>query len=106
RKGGAERLGLSQDGKLGVGVDRLDYTKGILERFAAVERLLELEPRWVGKFTFVQAAAPSRSSIEEYQSLDARVRAAAQRINQRFGTPTCQPITLRIEHHEADQVYT
>jgi trehalose 6-phosphate synthase len=99
-------LGLDPGVRIAVGVDRLDYTKGILERFAAVERLLELEPQWIGKFTLVQAAAPSRSSIEEYQSLDARVRAAAQRINQRFATPTCQPITLRIEHHEADQVYT
>lgn len=98
-------LGLPADVRLGIGVDRLDYTKGILERFAAVERLLELEPRWIGKFAFVQIAAPSRSSIEEYQSLDARVRAAAQRINARFGTVTCQPIVLKIEHHDAEQVY-
>ena len=73
--------------KLGVGVDRLDYTKGILERFMAIERLLELEPRWVGQFSFVQVAAPSRSSIDEYQNLDARVRALAARINERFGRP-------------------
>jgi trehalose 6-phosphate synthase len=99
-------LGLAPDVQLGVGVDRLDYTKGILERFAAIERLLELEPRWIGRFAFVQIAAPSRSSIEEYQSLDARVRAAATRINARFGTPACQPIVLKIEHHDADQVYT
>jgi trehalose-6-phosphate synthase len=99
-------LGLPADVRLGVGVDRLDYTKGILERFAAVERLLELQPEWVGRFTFVQIAAPSRSSIEEYQNLDARVRAVAQRINARFGRPGCDPIVLKIEHHDADQVYT
>jgi len=98
-------LGLAPETRLGIGVDRLDYTKGILERFAAVERLLEIEPRWIGHFAFVQIAAPSRSRIEEYQSLDARVRAAAQRINARFGTPVCQPIVLRMEHHDADQVY-
>jgi trehalose 6-phosphate synthase len=98
-------LGLAPDVRLGVGVDRLDYTKGILERFAAIERLLELEPHWIGRFAFVQIAAPSRSSIEEYQNLDARVRAAAQRINARFGRPECDPIALRIEHHDADQVY-
>ena len=98
--------GLADDVHLGVGVDRLDYTKGILERFAAIERLLELEPQWVGRFAFLQIAAPSRSSIEEYQNLDARVRAAAQHINERFGTPTCQPVVLRIEHHDAAQVYT
>ncbi len=98
-------FGLAPEVRIGVGVDRLDYTKGILERFAAVERLLELEPRWIGRFAFVQIAAPSRSSIEEYQSLDARVRATAQRINARFGGHGCDPIVLRIEHHDADQVY-
>ena len=99
-------LGVAPEVRIGVGVDRLDYTKGILERFAAVERLLEVEPHWIGRFTFVQIAAPSRSSIGEYQELDARVRAAALRINQRFGTPACEPITLKIEHHDAAQVYT
>jgi alpha,alpha-trehalose-phosphate synthase [UDP-forming] len=100
-----ERLGLEADVKLGVGVDRLDYTKGILERFMAVERLLELEPRWVGKFAFLQVAAPSRSSIDEYQNLEARVRALASRINERFGRPGYTPIILKIEHHDAAQVY-
>jgi trehalose 6-phosphate synthase len=98
-------LGLDHDLRLGVGVDRLDYTKGILERFFAVERLLELEPGWIGKFSFVQIAAPSRSSIDEYQNFDARVRSAAARINRRFGKDGYQPIILRIEHHNARQVY-
>jgi trehalose 6-phosphate synthase len=100
-----ERLGVAQEVRLGVGVDRLDYTKGILERFAAIERLLELEPRWIGQFSFVQVAAPSRSSIDEYQNLDARVRGLAARINERFGRPGYQPIILKIEHHDAAQVY-
>jgi trehalose 6-phosphate synthase len=100
-----ERLGLPQSVKLGVGVDRLDYTKGILERFMAIERLLELEPRWAGQFAFLQVAAPSRSSIDEYQNLEARVRALAERINARFGSDTHQPIILKIEHHDAAQVY-
>jgi trehalose 6-phosphate synthase len=105
RKRVRERLNLAQNIKLGVGVDRLDYTKGILERFMAVERLLELEPRWIGQFSFVQVAAPSRSSIDEYQNLDARVRTAAARINERFGKDNYQPIILKIEHHDAAQVY-
>jgi trehalose 6-phosphate synthase len=100
-----ERLGLNPDVRLGVGVDRLDYTKGILERFAAIERLLELEPRWIGHFSFLQAAAPSRVTIDEYQNLDQRVRQVAARINERFGRPGCQPIVLKIEHHDAAQVY-
>jgi len=100
-----ERLGVGSEVKLGVGVDRLDYTKGILERFMALERLLELEPRWVGQFSFIQVAAPSRSSIDEYQNLEARVRSLAARINERFGRPGYEPIILKIEHHDAAQVY-
>jgi trehalose 6-phosphate synthase len=104
-----ESLGIPKEVKLGVGVDRLDYTKGIIERFMAVERLLEQEPRWIGKFSFLQVAAPSRASIDEYQNLDAKVRALAQRINERFGKDlsgqSWQPIILKVEHHDAAQVY-
>jgi trehalose 6-phosphate synthase len=99
-------LGVGAEVQLGIGVDRLDYTKGILERFAGVERLLEIEPHRVGRFAFVQIAAPSRSSIEEYQSLDSRVRAAAARINARFGSPACPPIVLKIEHHDPNEIFT
>ena len=99
------RNGFAPDALLGVGVDRLDYTKGILERFIAVERLLELEPQWIGKFVFVQIAAPSRSSIDEYQNFDARVRALAHRINERFARDGYEPICLKIQHHSADAVY-
>lgn len=97
--------GFPKDRMLGVGIDRLDYTKGILERFLAVERLLELEPNWIGKFTFVQIAAPSRSSLDQYQHFDAEVRALAARINKRFGKEDYEPICLKIEHHEPRQVY-
>ena len=100
-----EENGLAPDTVIGVGVDRLDYTKGILERFLAVERLLELDPLWIGKFVFVQIAAPSRSSIDEYQDFDARVRALARRINERFGRKGYAPIVLKVEHHEPDEVY-
>jgi len=100
-----EAFGIAPDIRVGVGVDRLDYTKGILERFHAVERLLELEPRWVGQFSFVQAAAPSRASLEDYQNLDAKVRVTAERINKRFGRPGYAPIVLSIEHHDAARVY-
>ena len=96
---------LPRERLLGVGVDRLDYTKGILERFRSVERLLELRPEWVGRFTFVQIAAPSRSSIEEYQHFDAKVRELAAKINLRFGREGYQPILLKVEHHEPQDVY-
>ena len=99
------RYRLEEDQLLGVGVDRLDYTKGILERFKAVERLLEAEPSWIGHFTFLQIAAPSRSSIEQYQDFELRVRALESRINSRFGKGDWQPILLKIEHYEPDAVY-
>ena len=65
-----QRHGLPRDHAIGLGVDRLDYTKGLEERFNAVERLLELHPEWIGKFTFIQIAAPTRASIEQYQNYE------------------------------------
>jgi trehalose 6-phosphate synthase len=98
-------LGLPPDAKLGVGVDRLDYTKGIEERLLAVERLLERFPEYLGRFTFVQVAAPSRSSIPQYRALQDRVDALVARINTRFGTSTYRPIILKRAHHEAPRVF-
>lgn len=95
---------MPSDCLLAVGVDRLDYTKGIIERFQAVEWMLGTHPGMVGKFTMIQIAAPSRSSLEEYQNLEARVQTLAQRINQRFGNGDYQPIILKEEHHDAEQV--
>ena len=100
--------GLPAEQMIGVGVDRLDYTKGITERFRAVERLLESKPEWIGRFSFVQIAAPSRSGIDEYQHHEAQVRALATRINERFGVgrrDSPPPIILKVEHHEPHEVY-
>ena len=96
---------LPPEHRLGVGVDRLDYTKGIVERFRAIERLLELNPEWIGRFTFVQIAAPTRAGIEEYQHHEAQVRAMATRINGRFARRGPPPIVLKVEHHEPRAVY-
>jgi len=99
-----ERNGLPPEQSIGIGVDRLDYTKGIIERCLAVERLLELNPHWVGRFTFIQIAAPSRSSIDEYRNHEAAVRALVARINERFPGPA-PAILLKVEHHDPPQVY-
>jgi len=98
-------LNLPADAVLGIGIERLDYTKGILERFAAIERALELAPELVGKLCFIQIAAPSRQSIEEYQGFEAKVRASARQINDRFGRPGYNPIELKIQHHDAREVF-
>jgi trehalose 6-phosphate synthase len=101
-----QTLGLPEDHMLGIGVDRLDYTKGIVERFQAVERMLELYPEMIGKFTFVQIAAPTRSSLDEYQNFESRVRALEQRINARFASGNYLPIILKAEHHDQAQLRT
>jgi trehalose 6-phosphate synthase len=99
-----ERLGLPADICLAVGVDRFDYTKGILERLNAVERLLEKHAAWIGRFVFVQVAAPTRSALDEYRSFQERVQRVASRINERFGRPGYVPVHLLAEHHEHDAV--
>jgi trehalose 6-phosphate synthase len=98
-------LGLGADGLVGVGVDRLDYTKGIEERLLAVERMLERFRQLRGRFTFAQLAAPSRTSIPEYRGLDARVEAVAERINQRLGQGSWRPIALLRGHHEPPAIF-
>lgn len=100
------RHGLPEHHVIGIGIDRLDYTKGIEERFRAVKRFLELHPEWVGRFSFIQIAAPTRSVIDEYQSYEARVRALATRINAQFADAAYPPIILHAEHHEPREVYT
>ena len=96
---------LPTEHKMGIGVDRLDYTKGIMERFNAIERLLELNPQWIGHFTFIQIAAPTRTEIDEYQHHEAQVRAMATQINSRFERQGPPPILLKVEHHEPHDVY-
>jgi trehalose-6-phosphate synthase len=99
-----QRLGISDDQQLALGVDRLDYTKGIIERFEAVERMLEKNPAWVGRFVLIQIAAPSRSLLLDYQNFETKVRESALRINKRFETSDYQPIRLLVEQHSSASV--
>ena len=88
----------------GVGVDRVDYTKGILERFLAIERFLEKYPAYQGKFTFVQIGAPSRTHIKRYHDLLAEVEAEADRINWRFQTGKWKPIVFLKRQHSHKEI--
>ena len=93
---------------LGVGVDRVDYTKGILERFLAIERLLEKHPAYREKFTFLQIGAPSRTHIKRYHDLLVEVESEAERINWRFQTGKWKPIVFmkrQHSHHEIQRFY-
>lgn len=98
----AERVNLPKNACLAVGVDRFDYTKGIVERLNAVERLLEKRPEWVGRFVFVQVASPTRSMLDEYRTFQEQVQRLVDRINLRFGGPAYQPVHLLARHHEHD----
>ena len=89
---------------MGLGVDRVDYTKGILERFQGVERFLEKWPAYRGQFTFVQIGAPSRTHIKRYHDLQAEVEAEADRINWRFQTSDWKPIVFLNRHHSHKEI--
>jgi trehalose-6-phosphate synthase len=90
---------------LGVGVDRVDYTKGIIERFHAIERFLEKWPDYVSRFTFVQIGAPSRTTIPRYHDLLSQVEAEAARINARFAkNGNWRPIILLTRHHSHEEI--
>ena len=89
---------------LALGVDRLDYTKGIVERFEAMGQLFEDHPWYRERLTMVQIAAPSRTRIASYADLRVRVEETAQRINSLYQTPHWKPIILIEEQHNHDEV--
>jgi len=89
---------------IGVGVDRIDYTKGILERFHAIERFLEKYKPYQGKFTFVQIGAPSRTFIKNYSDLVENVEKEVDRINRKFQAKDWKPILLLDRHHSHQEI--
>ncbi len=89
---------------LGVGVERMDYTKGVLERFRAIERCLEKYPRFQGEFVFVQLGAPSRTPIKRYQDLLDETAREADRINAKFKRRDWRPIVLLERHHSHAEI--
>ena len=109
RSSGAERAALCEElgveaTLLGVGVDRVDYTKGILERFRGIERFMELNPSYQRRFAFVQIGAPSRTHIDRYKNFLEEVSAEAERINTRFQAGRWKPIVLVKRHHSHQEI--
>ncbi|MDD5544623.1 MAG: trehalose-6-phosphate synthase [Acidobacteriia bacterium] len=98
-----KELGLNVS-HLAVGVDRVDYTKGILERFHGVERFLDKYPNYRGRFTLVQIGAPSRTHIKRYHDFQAEVEAEAERINWRYGSDGWKPIVFLNTHHSHKEI--
>jgi trehalose 6-phosphate synthase len=105
RKAVRERFEIGQDVMLGVGVERFDYTKGVLDRLRGVDELLTRHPEWHNRFVFVQAAAPTRSKLETYKDLQDEAVALADLINEKHGDQSYRPIRLVIRHHEPDEVF-
>src|SRR5690606_11303914 len=100
-----ESLSQSHAGKkLILGVDRLDYTKGIVEKLLAYEDLLRNHPRWSREAVFIQVAAPSRMSVDEYQQLKRQVDELVGRINGRYGTSDHTPIVYINQHVGRDRI--
>ncbi len=98
-------LQLDPQMRLGVGIDRLDYTKGINEKFLAIEKLLESHPDFRERFVFVQIAEPSRNCLPAYREVRSRLLETADRVNRRFGTESYRPIVVRETHHAPAEVF-
>jgi trehalose 6-phosphate synthase len=96
------RLG---DEILALGVDRIDYTKGLPDRLRALARFLDKNPQYRGHFTYVGLGAPSRTHIKRYRDLATEVERLADEINWKFQTTTWKPIILLHEHHDPETVY-
>jgi len=98
-----EKLGINTQ-YLGLGVDRMDYTKGILERFKAIEFFLDAYPNYKENFTFLQIASPSRESVPKFRQFSEDVTKESERINAKFKTKKWQPIVLVKEHHSHEEL--
>jgi trehalose-6-phosphate synthase len=109
RNAGAERAEICEElgieaSLLAVGVDRVDYTKGILERFRAIERFLEQYPAFQRRFSLVQIGAPSRTDIERYKNFLDEVSTEAERINAKFHAGRWKPIVFLKRHHSHEEI--
>jgi trehalose-6-phosphate synthase len=100
-----ERYQVADDVVIGLGVERWDFTKGIIERFHALEALLDKNPRHRGRITLLQIAAPSRSTLPAYQALQEQTYGEVERINAKFGEGSWRPIILIDQHQEPAKVF-
>jgi trehalose 6-phosphate synthase len=100
-----ERHRIGADVVIGLGVERWDFTKGIIERFQALEVLLDKNPRHRGRICLLQIAAPSRSQLPAYQALQQHTYDEVERINRKFAEGSWRPIVLIDEHQEPLRVF-
>jgi trehalose 6-phosphate synthase len=99
------QLGLPPNVRLVVGVDRLDYTKGLDEKARAIERLFEAHPEFRHRLVFAQIAEPSRTGLAAYRAYRSRLAETIDRVNNRFGSSDYRPIILLDRHYDSAEVY-
>ena len=99
------KLGLSESIRIGVGVERFDYTKGIIDRLRAVDAFLSRYPEWIGRFVFCQVAAPTRAKLAAYRNLQDEAESVAREINARHGNKDYTPIALIVRHYGPEEVF-
>jgi trehalose 6-phosphate synthase len=99
------QFGLPDDVRIAVGVERFDYTKGILERLRAVDDMLARRPEWRGKFVLLQIAAPTRGKLDAYRSLREEAVELAEAINAKYADAGCQPVRLLVQHYDQSRVF-
>jgi trehalose 6-phosphate synthase len=90
---------------LGIGVERVDYTKGLPERIRAIRRFFERWPEFRGRVVFAQIASPSRSQIPRYRALQEEVREAVRALNEDLGERGWEPIVYRERHHDHAEIH-
>ena len=90
--------------KIILSVDRLDYSKGILQRLSAYRQLLEEHPEYIGKVTMVMVAVPSRTDVETYQQLRDEIEVTVSRINGTYGTSGWAPISYQFQNRPFEEV--
>lgn len=104
RKKVIHQYGLNDDAILALGVERFDFTKGIPDRFRAIEILLEKHSELQGRFVLIQIAAPTRDELPSYQSLKSEAEEIAARVNKRFSIGEYRPIILVNKHYESQAI--
>jgi trehalose 6-phosphate synthase len=91
-------LQLNDNSLLGIGIDRLDYTKGIPDRLRALDRFFEMYPKYLGRLSFVQIGVPSRSTLKAYQDVEQEVEMLVDQINRRWAAASWKPIVFLKKH--------
>lgn len=105
RKNICREFDLPENIRIIIGIERFDYTKGILDRINAVDKLLTAYPEWNQRFVLIQAVAPTRSALGSYRDLQADAIKIVNDINLKYGKNEWKPIHLCIRHHEQSEVY-